>query len=792
MSTSQAERTARVIERLLVDPDFSAAFRRDPAAACRAAGLEQIADELSAGTGKQLQTLQIRESRSGLAGLVMAAALEAVGVAEFIDHVVPRLAGAPAAVRDAVTRLDLPALDELREQQGVLADSPDVPSGTPVDGVAPEAQAIAAGPPAAGGGAPVPPMAPPTEEPLGSATLAESARRPDGSARSEAPTTERAEPRDAKPRADAARTHPPPAVPDAPRAAAVAIDPAQFGAEGTGGPPSQQALALLKTNNVVFDADGVADIRAGRIDPRLIAVLGKLSEKHEITVSCMCSDHSKYTSGGSISNHFYGRGLDISKVDGRPVDAANPAAREIAIELGKVDRSIRPDEIGGPFQLTRPGYFTDADHADHLHVAFKQAIAPDWQPPAGQAGAGTSTGSRTVGLMSTVSTPFAPSGRGSETVRLNVADVRAQNPAVPPVDDHGAAERPPPGRAVPGRRALAALAVAKKQLGTAYVWGGSTPQTGFDCSGLVQWAYAQQGITIPRVTEQQIVASNGIAVAREDLIPGDLVFFGDPGGSIHHVGIALGGDRFVHAPHRGDVVKESSLGEPYYAQHFAGGRRFDHVSADAAATADRVAVQAARAVHARDATETRRSDSLIFKALTKQEASHRSSTVQFLRAVKPEEVAAIRRAEFSPIDTPLEYPGDDASQERLAAWMAHQAEQAGLPGALPVMAALVESGLRNLNYGDADSLGFFQMRVSIWNKGKYAGYPDNPDLQMRWFIDQALAIKQKRLAAGLADFGKDPGDWGIWIADIENPREDLRFKYGLRLQDAQRLLGRSS
>ena len=77
-------------------------------------------------------------------------------------------------------------------------------------------------------------------------------------------------------------------------------------------------------------------------------------------------------------------------------------------------------------------------------------------------------------------------------------------------------------------------------------------------------------------------------------------------------------------------------------------------------------------------------------------------------------------------DVPADYPGDDAGQKALAKWLAKRAEKAGLPPELPVMASLVESGVRNLNFGDADSVGFFQMRVGIWNRGEYAGYPKNP------------------------------------------------------------------
>ncbi len=98
-----------------------------------------------------------------------------------------------------------------------------------------------------------------------------------------------------------------------------------------------------------------------------------------------------------------------------------------------------------------------------------------------------------------------------------------------------------------------------------------------------------------------------------------------------------------------------------------------------------------------------------------------------------------------------QYPGDDAPKEQIAAWMAKQAEDRGLPPQLPVMASLVESGMKNLNFGDADSVGFYQMRVGIWNQGEYAGYPDKPELQVKWFLDQAEAVKAQRVAAGETD-----------------------------------------
>ena len=116
-----------------------------------------------------------------------------------------------------------------------------------------------------------------------------------------------------------------------------------------------------------------------------------------------------------------------------------------------------------------------------------------------------------------------------------------------------------------------AVSVAAAQKGKPYRYGAAGPSA-FDCSGLVQWAYAKAGVQIPRVTDQQFIADNGVPVRKAELRPGDLVFFREPGGYIHHVGMSLGGSKFIHAPHTGDVVKISSL-SGWYASTFVGGRR---------------------------------------------------------------------------------------------------------------------------------------------------------------------------------------------------------------------------
>jgi len=110
------------------------------------------------------------------------------------------------------------------------------------------------------------------------------------------------------------------------------------------------------------------------------------------------------------------------------------------------------------------------------------------------------------------------------------------------------------------------VAVAKRYLGTPYMWGGSGPG-GFDCSGLVAFAYGQLGISLPHYTGA--MWNVGRPVPSDSLEPGDLVFFHGLG----HVGIYVGHGRFIHAPHSGDVVKISSLSDGGYASGLDGARR---------------------------------------------------------------------------------------------------------------------------------------------------------------------------------------------------------------------------
>ena len=120
---------------------------------------------------------------------------------------------------------------------------------------------------------------------------------------------------------------------------------------------------------------------------------------------------------------------------------------------------------------------------------------------------------------------------------------------------------------VPAARYGQVVGIALQYLGVPYVWGGSSPSTGFDCSGFIMYVFAQVGVSLPHHAASQF--GYGTPVSQDQLAPGDLVFFD----GLSHAGIYIGGGQFVHAPHTGDVVKISSLYEPWYAATYVGGRR---------------------------------------------------------------------------------------------------------------------------------------------------------------------------------------------------------------------------
>ncbi|MFL5930291.1 MAG: NlpC/P60 family protein, partial [Gaiellaceae bacterium] len=380
----------------------------------------------------------------------------------------------------------------------------------------------------------------------------------------------------------------------------------ELAAAGAPVPASAELHALLENPNLELPGPARADLMSGRVDPRLVSVLTSLTKEHKIKLSVIITGHDKLSSSGSVSNHFVGRGLDIASVDGEIVRANSIRSRELAEHLTDLPESIKPTEIGSPWPIDAPGFFTDGAHQDHLHIAFDDPPPADFVAPAAAPAAAAA-----------VAAPEA----------VPVAQVAAAAPEAPPV---------------------------------------AAPESGV----------------------------------------------------------------------------------------------FDAAPAEAAAS--------------------------------------KGNTVQFMQAVKVEAHDNVQAApdpdvEPAKIDAPIEiaatvggYPGDNAPKEQIAAWMAARAQAAGVPPELPVMAALVESRLSNINFGDADSIGFFQMRTSIWDQGEYAGYGQDPEKQIKWFLDHAVHEKEKRLADGY--FLGDETKWGDWVADVERPAEQYRGRYQERLEEARALL----
>ena len=110
--------------------------------------------------------------------------------------------------------------------------------------------------------------------------------------------------------------------------------------------------------------------------------------------------------------------------------------------------------------------------------------------------------------------------------------------------------------------------IAQKYVGAPYRWGGSSP-SGFDCSGLVRYVYAQVGVELPHNAAKQYAL--GAPVSREELLPGDIVFFD----RLRHNGIYIGDGRFIHARQTGKRVAIAGLDEAWYAERWVGARRIE-------------------------------------------------------------------------------------------------------------------------------------------------------------------------------------------------------------------------
>jgi len=235
--------------------------------------------------------------------------------------------------------------------------------------------------------------------------------------------------------------------------------------------------------------------------------------------------------------------------------AAVSAARRLRELIGGADAEgsvLREHWLGDLASAARPS----ADAAGARLEEVSLPGAPDWPP--------------TV-VVVRVSAPGPLGTRLTREARAEV-DFAAPLPGLP----RGGAPAPlVPERLLAGMGHGAgadAVRDALAFLGTPYVWGGASPAGGFDCSGLVQYVFARRGVDVPHFAASQ--AALGAPVERDALAPGDVVYFANATGYVHHIGIYVRDGWFVHAPHTGDVVKLSRLSDPYYTAEYAGARRY--------------------------------------------------------------------------------------------------------------------------------------------------------------------------------------------------------------------------
>ena len=168
-----------------------------------------------------------------------------------------------------------------------------------------------------------------------------------------------------------------------------------------------------------------------------------------------------------------------------------------------------------------------------------------------------------AGIQSEIQRIRAAEARRS---RMLAAQVRSQ-PVQQGDPGIGVSGATPDGAVIaPPARFGGVVGIAMRYLGVPYRWGGASPSTGFDCSGFIMYVYAQIGVSLPHFTGAQY--QMGTPVSRDQLQPGDLVFFNGLG----HAGIYVGGGSFIHAPHTGDVVKISPM-TGWYASTYVGARR---------------------------------------------------------------------------------------------------------------------------------------------------------------------------------------------------------------------------
>jgi hypothetical protein len=236
---------------------------------------------------------------------------------------------------------------------------------------------------------------------------------------------------------------------------------------------------------------------------------------------------------------------------------------------------VRGLTVNGKAVAASPNTLVPLGPASYL-VVLQEAVVPGegsgvvgLRVVAGDASLGIETGSQLLVGLARAALPPQPHHRAARLSWLALgvsghgADTGGSDLTLP--------EAQLLGLPTNGTVGVQAVQIALQYLGIPYLWGGADPLTGFDCSGLTMYVYAQLGIQLTHYTGSQFY--EGARVPRWALQPGDLVFFEPSSRGPQHEGMYIGGGQFIQAPHTGDVVKISSLSEPGYAFGFVGAVR---------------------------------------------------------------------------------------------------------------------------------------------------------------------------------------------------------------------------
>jgi cell wall-associated NlpC family hydrolase len=318
-------------------------------------------------------------------------------------------------------------------------------------------------------------------------------------------------------------------------------------------------LAITRKNLAVAQSDLtsqlVADYRSGAPDT-IAVVLGAASISDmlaRVDIIKRSSGHTAELVGKvlTLKQQMETASKRLAKQQkARQQALADRAARKAEIRAGIAARQQRLSSIGAEIRqiIAERAAAERRAEAARAAAARAAAAAAAAQPAQNDPGIGGSTGGDNGGGGST-------GGGGGSTGGGGSSGGGGGGGGGGSTGDGGGASIPPP----PSAGGSSVVSAALSQLGVPYQWGGSSPGQGFDCSGLVMWAYAQVGVSLPHNAAAQ--HAMGTPVSRADLQPGDIVFFFGDG----HDGIYIGGGQFVHAPHTGDVVKISNLdGYPGY------------------------------------------------------------------------------------------------------------------------------------------------------------------------------------------------------------------------------------